>query len=470
MKFIDNGKKVTDLKIAYVGGGSRGWARGLMSDLAQSERMTGTVYLYDIDFAAAKANETIGNGIYDREDVIGKWHYKAVKTLEEALDGANFVVISILPGTFDEMASDVHLPEQYGIYQSVGDSVGPGGIVRALRTIPMYKVIAEGIAKCCPDAWVINYTNPMSLCTAALYAYFPKIKAFGCCHEVFGTQKILGLAYQEKYGKFLEREDVNINVLGVNHFTWITAAHYHDEDLMPVYKEFVDKHYEEGYIVDSSTHWMNNTFVSAERVKFDLFKRYGVIAAAGDRHLAEFCPGDWYLKDPETVKFWKFGLTTVDWRRKDLKEKIEKTERLLAGTEKFEIRVTGEEGVRQMEAILGLRPLVTNVNLPNQGQIPDLPLGVVVETNAVFSPRGVQPVCAGPLPKGVDALVRRVVYEQQLTLEAAITGDYELAYRAFVNDANVNLPLDKSRELFTQMLKNTAKYLPDYAPAYVRSK
>ena len=470
MKFIDNGKKVTDLKIAYVGGGSRGWARGLMSDLAQSERMTGTVYLYDIDFAAAKANETIGNGIYDREDVIGKWHYKAVKTLEEALDGANFVVISILPGTFDEMASDVHLPEQYGIYQSVGDSVGPGGIVRALRTIPMYKVIAEGIAKCCPDAWVINYTNPMSLCTAALYAYFPKIKAFGCCHEVFGTQKILGLAYQEKYGKFLEREDVNINVLGVNHFTWITAAHYHDEDLMPVYKEFVDKHYEEGYIVDSSTHWMNNTFVSAERVKFDLFKRYGVIAAAGDRHLAEFCPGDWYLKDPETVKFWKFGLTTVDWRRKDLKEKIEKTERLLAGTEKFEIRVTGEEGVRQMEAILGLRSLVTNVNLPNQGQIPDLPLGVVVETNAVFSPRGVQPVCAGPLPKGVDALVRRVVYEQQLTLEAAITGDYELAYRAFVTDANVNLPLDKSRELFTQMLKNTAKYLPDYAPAYVRSK
>jgi len=463
MKYIDNGKKVTDMKIAYVGGGSRGWARGLMSDLAQSERMSGTVYLYDLDFAAAKANEIIGNGIYDREDVVGKWHYRAVETLEEALDGANFVVISILPGTFDEMESDVHLPEKYGIYQSVGDSVGPGGIVRALRTIPMYKVIAEGIAKCCPEAWVINYTNPMSLCTAALYTYFPKIKAFGCCHEVFGTQKILGLAYQEKYGKFLEREDVNINVLGVNHFTWITDARYHNEDLMSVYKEFVDKHYEEGYIVDSSTHWMNNTFVSAERVKFDLFKRYGVIAAAGDRHLAEFCPGNWYLKDPETVKQWKFGLTTVDWRRKDLKEKIEKTERLLSGEEKFEIRVTGEEGVRQMEAILGLRSLVTNVNLPNQGQIPDLPLGVVVETNAVFSPRGVQPVCAGPLPKGVDSLVRRVVYEQQLTLEAAVTGDYELAYRAFANDANVEIPLAESRELFTQMVKNTAKYLPDYA-------
>ena len=147
MKYLDNGKKAIDLKIAYVGGGSRGWARGLMSDLAEEPAMSGTVYLYDIDFEAAKANEKIGNGIYDREDVLGKWHYKAVPTLEEALQGADFVVISILPGTFDEMASDVHLPEKYGIYQSVGDTVGPGGIVRALRTIPMYKVIAEGIKK-----------------------------------------------------------------------------------------------------------------------------------------------------------------------------------------------------------------------------------------------------------------------------------------------------------------------------------
>jgi len=103
------------------------------------------------------------------------------------------------------------------------------------------------------------------------------------------------------------------------------------------------------------------------------------------------------------------------------------------------------------------------VNMPNVGQIPDLPLGVVVETNAVFSPRGVQPVCAGPLPKGVDSLVRRVVYEQQLTLEAAMTGNYELAYRAFANDANVEIPLKESRELFEQMVKNTAKYLPEYA-------
>ena len=92
MKYLDNGKKAADLKIAYIGGGSRGWARGLMSDLAQEAKMSGTVYLYDIDFDAAKCNEAIGNAIYDREDVLGKWHYKAVRTLEEALDKADFVI------------------------------------------------------------------------------------------------------------------------------------------------------------------------------------------------------------------------------------------------------------------------------------------------------------------------------------------------------------------------------------------
>ncbi|HCU55803.1 MAG TPA: alpha-glucosidase/alpha-galactosidase, partial [Clostridiales bacterium] len=291
----------------------------------------------------------------------------------------------------------------------------------------------------------------------------------GCCHEVFGTQKILGLAYQEKYGKFLEREDVNVNVVGVNHFTWITDAHYHNEDLMPIYKEFVEKHYKDGYIVDSSTHWMNNTFVSAERVKFDLFRRYGVIAAAGDRHLAEFCPGYWYLHSPETVKEWKFGLTTVDWRKEDLAKRIDKTNKLLAGEEEFELRVTGEEGVKQMKGILGIEPFVTNVNMPNRGQITNLPLGVVVETNAFFSARGVQPVCAGAIPKGVDSLVHRVVYGQQLTLEAAITGDYELAFKAFQNDANVCISPEKSRELFDQMLANTKAYLPFY-DQWVKSK
>ena len=158
MKYTEFGAE--EVKIAYVGGGSRGWAWGLMSDLATAGDMSGEVCLYDIDYEAAKNNEIIGNKFNSLEGATSKWTYKATKTIGEALSGAQFVVISILPGTFDEMESDVHTPEKYGIYQPVGDSTGPGGVIRALRTMPMMAEIALAVKEYCPDAWVINYTNP----------------------------------------------------------------------------------------------------------------------------------------------------------------------------------------------------------------------------------------------------------------------------------------------------------------------
>ena len=182
---------VEDLKIAYVGGGSQGWAWGLMADLANAGDLSGNVALYDINREAAQINAIIGNRYKEHPDCKSRWDYTAAETLEEALTGADFVIISILPGSFDEMESDVHAPEKYGIYQSVGDTTGPGGILRALRTIPQLEVIADGIRRCCPKAWVINYTNPMAQCVKALYDTFPEIRAFGCCHEVFGAQALL---------------------------------------------------------------------------------------------------------------------------------------------------------------------------------------------------------------------------------------------------------------------------------------
>ena len=232
MRYTKNG--VEEVKLAYIGGGSRGWAWGLMGDLVSCEDMSGDVYLYDIDYEAAKNNEIIGNKFNTAEGAKTVWNYKAVPEISEALTGADFVIISILPATFDEMESDVHTPEKYGIYQSVGDTTGPGGIVRAMRTIPMYEEIAENIKKYCPKAWVINYTNPMTLCTRTLYRVFPEIKAFGCCHEVFGTQKFFAKVVEEYFGeKGVKRNEIKVNPIGVNHFTWLTSASYKNIDLMP---------------------------------------------------------------------------------------------------------------------------------------------------------------------------------------------------------------------------------------------
>ncbi len=458
-----NGNKAENVKIAYIGGGSRGWAWGLMSDLAQNEDMSGEVYLYDIDFDAAKRNETIGNKVNNAEGCKSKWNYKAVETIGEALTGASFVVISILPGTFDEMESDVHIPEKYGIYQSVGDTSGPGGIVRALRTIPMMEEIALAVKKYSPDAWVINYTNPMTMSVRSLYKAFPEIKAFGCCHEVFGTQEVLSRALQEICGgEKVHRSQMKVNVVGVNHFTWFTKAQYKNIDLFDVYKKFSEKYFEEGFIENIDNNWMNNSFASAQRVKLDLFNKFGYIAAAGDRHLAEFCPGKWYLKDPETVRKWKFGLTTVEWRKNDLKNRLAKSDRLLSGEEEFKLSPTGEEGVKQMRALLGLCELVTNVNIPNVGQIPNLPIGAVVETNAVFRADSVTPVFAGDVPREILPLISRISSEQELVVEAAMERNLEKAFHAFICDPLVTIGLEDARKLFDEMVGNTKIYLTEY--------
>ena len=362
-----------EIKIAYIGGGSRGWAWNLMSDLAVEPDLCGTVKLYDIDMEAAKHNETIGNRLKGREDVKSNFTYEAVPTLQDALTGCDFVVLSILPGTFDEMESDVHAPEKYGIYQSVGDTVGPGGIIRALRTLPYYIEFAEAIKEYCPEAWVINYTNPMTMCVQIMYKVFPEIKCFGCCHEVFGTQKVIAAMVQKDMGiEKVDRHEIKVNVQGINHFTWLNEISYKGIDLMPMYAKFAKEYAETGFTDGKDDNWMNNSFSSANMVKFDLFNRYGVVAAAGDRHLAEFCP-PWYLKNPESVKSWKFGLTTVAYRKEQLKERLAKSARLVSGEEKMALSVSGEEGVMQMKALKGMTTMVTNFNIPNYWQIPNLP-------------------------------------------------------------------------------------------------
>ncbi len=448
----------TDVKIAYIGGGSRGWAWTLMTDLAKVSDMTGTVYLYDLDYDAACVNEAIGNRVSQN------WHYVAVSEQHEALAGADFVVVSILPGTFDEMEYDVHTPEKYGIYQSVGDTIGPGGFFRAMRTVPMMRDIARAVREHCPQAWVINYTNPMAVCVKALYKEFPEIKAFGCCHEVFGTQALLSHALEEICGiSGVDRRDIHVNVIGVNHFTWFTEGKYKNQDLFPIYDQFCSKFYDHGYLKGEHSNWANNSFTSGARIRMDLYKRFGYIAAAGDRHLAEFCPTEEYLADPETVKSWCFGLTPVSWRKKDLQQRLARSHRLYTGEEAFSLQETGEEGTEQMRALLGQTQLVTNINIPNQGQIPNLPLGSIVETNAVLSGDCVRPVFAGNVPDRIYPRIHRICLQNDRMVEAAFQQDLRYCFEVFSQDHMLeSLTPKQKQDLFQEMYQGTKSFLSMY--------
>lgn len=460
MRYTD--RRVEGLNVAYVGGGSRGWAWGFMTDLANDGQMSGTLRLYDIDREAAERNRRIGERLSADERARSKWRYEVCDSLAEAMAGADFVVISILPGTFDEMESDVHLPERVGVWQSVGDTVGPGGIVRAMRALPMMAEIACAVRDYAPDAWVINYTNPMSACMRALYAAFPGIKAFGCCHEVFGTQKLLAAMLEDLCGvPGVTRQQIKTGVTGINHFTWLTSASYEGTDLFPLYERFALKYRETGFTKGKNENWMNNSFDCSHKVKFDLFLRYGLIAAAGDRHLAEFVP-PWYLKDPQTVASWGFGLTTVAWRKQDLQRRLARQARLLSGEETMDFGGSGEEGHLLLKALLGLGDLVSNVNVPNRGQVANLPLGAVVETNALFRRDEIAPVLSGSLPAGIDALVARQAMNQEATVTAALTCDRRLAFDVFMNDPLMcAVRLDEGKALFEEMMRRTARYLPE---------
>ena len=292
------------IKIAYIGGGSKLWARVFMSDLALAENLSGEIALYDIDKEAAIRNAKIGGYINKNPKTKSKFDYKVYDKLEDALEDATFVVLSILPGTFKEMRSDVHAPEKYGIYQSVGDTAGPGGVLRAMRTVPIYEDFARKIKAICPNAWVINFTNPMSICTKVLYDVFPEIKAFGCCHEVFHAQEFLTCVLKEIKGINVHRSQIYTDACGVNHFTWMTEAKYGDIDLLALLPEFEEKFYEEGYFEregKSRFEFKTDPFAYGNKLKMDLYNKYGVLAAAGDRHLADFMPNTWYLKNKKTV-------------------------------------------------------------------------------------------------------------------------------------------------------------------------
>ena len=453
-----------NIKLVYIGGGSKAWARVFMNDLALTEELGGELALYDLDRGAAELNRRIGDRINAHPDALSRWDYVVYDDLEAALSGADFVAISILPGTFDEMRIDVHTPEKYGIFQPVGDTVGPGGVLRAMRAVPVFEGFARAIRKCCPDAWVINLTNPMTILVRALYGVFPEIKAFGCCHEVFNAEDFLCCVIAEQLGvPRPDRHALTVDASGVNHFTWITEARYGETDVLALLPPFIDKFYERGYC-EKRGHapdgWRDDPFCYGNKVKMDLFRRFGVLAAAGDRHLVEFINGAQYLYGPDAAEQWLYHFTTVDHRRADRAKKIADSEAMADGRILAPLERSSEELVQFMLAILGFGSVVSNANVPNVGQMPQLPLGSVVETNCVFDRGGVKPVVANPLPGGVLSLVTPNALNIENLHKAIKERDLHKILEAFLAQPLCSgLSYEAGERLFREMALGTARYL-----------
>ncbi len=437
-----------DINITIIGGGSRLWAISFMKDLTLNKEAHGTVTLYDIDPKAAQNNVEVGMRMLSLNGQEGRFKYRAEKEIEKALDGADLVIIAIEPGRIECRKADLLLPEEYGIKQTVGDTTGPGGLIRARRALPLFFEFARAIEKCCPAAWVINYTNPMTLCTAALYKTFPAIKAFGCCHEVFHAEDNLCRIAKKKYGTLPSRRELEVDVTGVNHFTFITSAFWNGHDLLKDIQELIRQ---SDTFCDRTAEAQRRAreekwFECDSLVAYTFFKNFGVLGAAGDRHLAEFVP--WFLSDEKYLNSLGVIRTPYSWRVRNDAEKKAK----VFTDEELKVSPSGEEGVDIMMALLGNGTLKTNMNMPNKGQITFLPEGRIVESLGLISLDRVTPLVSANPPVAVQNLIRRISDEQDIALKAIWEGDNDLLFQAFLMDPLVNLPVNKARELFDRML------------------
>ena len=437
------------IRVCIIGGGSRLWAIQFLKDLTLQDKLGAHVVLYDIDKNAAENNEEVANEIFRINGKADVLSVSVASTLDEGLRGADFVIIAIEPGLTEIRKFDLELPEEYGILQSVGDTTGPGGLMRARRAIPLFIDFARAIEKNCPDAWVINYTNPMTLCTSALYKGYPGIKALGCCHEVFHTESYIAAFIAEKRGiETPDRREIDIDVSGLNHFTFVTKAQYKGEDVMPLLKEYVKNNdvfadrteSAKGRVKEGK--WFDSDHLVALRFLHD----FDTLGAAGDRHLAEFVP--FFLTSDEDV--WRYGFVRTPYSYRAA-EDIRKKNKIYTPDELI-AKPSDEEGVDIILSLAGERTLKTNINIPNIGQVGYLKKGHIVESNGYISANSIVPIVSTDPSLSIQAMVQRIEAEQSIALEAILENDMDKLFEAFILDPLVDIPIDKAHELFERML------------------
>jgi alpha-galactosidase len=231
----------------------------------------------------------------------------------------------------------------------------------------------------------------------------------------------------------------------------VDRAAYDGHDLLELLRHHLEQ---PGVLRDytrAEVEGFNNWFHSTDQVKFNLFKRFGILAAAGDRHLVEFLPG--FIRSPETLFNWGVIRTPVSYRIERWTRAPQQTRDIINGVQPLALQSSGEEGVGMIKALLGLGDLVTNINMENAGQVSNLPLHAVVETNAQFSRDSVTPLMAGALPAGIAPLINQHSANQELIIDAVLIGKTDLAFQAFFNDPSNHLPLDDTWELFNKLLQ-----------------
>jgi len=430
------------IKITYLGAGSA-FAPVLSKDIFQIPGLEeGELCLVDIDPERLRLSKKATEIVNDKLKT--KWKIVASTDRREVMSDSDFLINTIEVNGVNTVRFDYEIPLKYGVDQCIGDTIGPGGIMKALRTVPPWLEILKDAEELCPDAYVLNYTNPMSIMMLATFRA-SKMKAVGLCHSVQGTSKNLAEYLEVPY------EELQWRCAGINHMAWFTELTHKGKDMYPVLKKKARE---------------NKELYERDPVKFEILFHFGYFVTESSGHMSEYVP--YFRKRPELIdKYCREGYLggrgfyAKNWPkwRKNLDER---RKRIIAGEEEPDLRKSVEYASQIIEGIVFNRCNVIHGNVLNTGLIPNLPQNEVVEVACLIDRNGIHPTYFGDLPPQLAALNRSNMAVYDMTVRAIMNRSYEMAEQALMLDplTSAVCSLEEIRKMFAELYEAEKAYIP----------
>jgi alpha-galactosidase len=435
-------------KLAFIGAGSLGFTRGLVRDVLTFPLLKdSTISLMDIDperldFAYRAVSRIVEMGNYPAK-------VEATLNREEALDGADAVMVTILAGSVDIWQHDILIPKEFGVDTNIGDTRGPSGIFRALRTIPVMLGIAHDMERLCPDATMLNYTNPMAMLCRAMQRE-TKIKLTGLCHSVQGTAMMLAKWIGAPY------EEITYTCAGINHMAWYLKYEWKGKDAYPLIRKAITERPE---------------VYNEEQVRNEMFLAFDHYVTESSGHNSEY--NWWFRKRPDLIEKYcthgtgwnpgEYAYILKHYRSREDNWR-EDAKQWFAKDTPISLERGHEYAAHIINALKGGEPFQFNGNVSNTGLVTNLPQGACVEVPVWASNKGLEGVYVGALPPQCAALTNLSSQIEEMAVEAALTGDPRLVYYAIANDplSAAVLSLAEIREMTDKMLDKNRDYLPQF--------
>ena len=432
-------------KITFMGAGSCVFTRSLLGDILQFPELgESEIALMDIDQERLRVAEILAHKVAEALNV--KPRIGAYTDTKKALDGADYVINTIQVGGYEpSTVIDFEIPKKYGYRQTIADTLGIGGIMRGLRTIPVLVGFCRQMEELCPDAWLLNYTNPMAINTGAVLQQ-TSIKAVGLCHGIQGAHGWLARCLG------VPREELAFVAAGTNHCAWVIKLEHKGRDMYPRLRQLVAEGKEE---------WTHN-----DLVRFEMLKKFGYYGGESSEHIAEYVPYFIRKDHPELID--RFSVPLDEYPRRCIRQNEgwdEMARKFTDPNESIgEIRRSAEYGSLVIHSTETGVPRVIYGNILNQDHITNLPNGACVEAPCLVDLNGVQGTVVGDMPAQCAAITMTNINVHLLTQKASVTLKKEDVYRAALLDplTSANLTMDETIALCDELIEAHGDYLPRF--------